>query len=293
MSRRKRCNLNLLQTGALILATLWCSGSARAADHFYALSDLTYDRSSKPVLINARVVDPKDFPAIFYSLANGHGCTSTLIGTRILLTAAHCVKDGGSIKIHKGVDNYEGTCTVAKAYATNHSADWALCVMAAEPPGMIHETLNTNSGALQLHMDILLSGFGCAEPDNPTSASAATYRIGPATISVLPTGNSNSLEMTGGAALCFGDSGGPAFIVRSEALTQDSSVSASGRLVVAANSRGNLIDSSVIASISTSQAQEFIRDWRDPAPADGNPRPGRGLKICGLDVDAESCRKPP
>src|SRR5690242_15713661 len=63
-----------------------------------SVEELTQDPAA-PKLGNGSVADPSDWPASFIAtIRMGNQdfyCTSTLIGSRTLLLAAHCVADGG------------------------------------------------------------------------------------------------------------------------------------------------------------------------------------------------------
>jgi len=180
-----------------------------------------------------------------------------------------------------------GECRQAKDYGTNPSADWALCALNGEPSGMIHETVNSNNNAVKKDMKILLSGFGCISPTGGNSDPV--YRVGTSSVAFAPSAETNDLETRGGAAVCFGDSGGPAFVVSPEAISNPGNEHVlTNRLLVSVNSRGTLIDVSVLASTSTPMAQAFFKWWTTDAAS-----PGSGLKICGFSIGALSCRELP
>jgi hypothetical protein len=276
-------------TALLVTHNLLCEGDERRT--FYALSDLTYDRSAKTVLINAYVANPKDFPSVFYSSTSGGPCTVALVGTNVLMTAAHCVNDGEVVRISasQGMYTYNGPCTRAPKYNSNPTNDWALCALDGEPSGVIHETVNSNNALVTSQTSLLLSGFGCAVAGSTSAGSGNVYRIGASTVAVLPSGNNDSLVMHGGAATCFGDSGGPAFVVSAATLVTPTVAGAvDKRLMVSVNSRGNIQDESVLASLSTPDGQAFLREWTDP-----DHGRGAGLRICGFSPGAQRCRKSP
>jgi Trypsin len=278
-----RFRVNPLVSAAIVALFSCASSAAESTKVFYAVSDLTYDSNSKPVLINARAANPGDFPATFYAFSSGGPCTSTLVGPRVLMTAAHCVTDGEVVAIAKGSDQFKGQCSRAKAYPQNPTADWALCALDGEPPGLLHETVNTNSGVLQKDLFILLSGFGCVSSSG-LGGSDGTYRIGTSKISLIPAGDNNDIQSTGGAAVCFGDSGGPAFIVSKAAIANPATTNVlAKRLLVSVNSRGNIRDTSFLASTSTPVAQAFLKEWTDNS----------GLKICGFSSGVTQCRELP
>src|SRR5690606_31297364 len=94
-------------------------------------------------LIGGTVADPNDWPASPW-VGN---CSSTLIGERVLLTAAHCVSNGGTKTFNIGSTRYTGTCTHHGSYRSNSTADWALCLLTTSVTGVPLETLATQEEA--------------------------------------------------------------------------------------------------------------------------------------------------
>jgi Trypsin len=238
---------------------------------FYAISDLPYNPEPELQVIKGRIGDPQDWPASFYSLADGGRCTSSLVGSRVLLTAAHCVGNGKDVRISKAGRTYRGTCTHAAEYATNRTADWALCELDLPVPGVPYETLNSEASRLVEGGEVLLTGFGCTRPGG-TGGNDGIYRIGESNIRRLPRGGDYDIITKGGAALCFGDSGGPAFVFLGGAKSQ--------RVLIAVNSRGNILDTSYLSSLTTEAARRFLSTWSQE----------HEVRICGLYEDAYGCR---
>lgn len=238
---------------------------------FLAIADLSYSLA-EPALIGARPADPKKFQASLYALSSEGACTSTLVGRGVLLTAAHCVADGGTIGITLRSTTWEGVCTHAPGYATNDTADWALCSIQAGGPTVPYERLSTDPKLLRLGDAIQLTGFGCTQQGGG-GGNDGIYRVGEAPVRRLPDGNDNDVITTAGTALCFGDSGGPAF--------RYTMPGDSRRTLVGVNSRGNIRDTSYLSSTSTKQAVDFFMTWANQ----------HNLKICGLHANAEGCHE--
>lgn len=219
-------------------------------------------------LIGGREVDKKDYPATVYSSQGNSRCTSTVIGKRTVLTAAHCVGNGGTLTFTdlQG-KKYTSKCTHSPDYRGNSTADWALCLM-TEDASMPAEVLNQDESLVKVGDEVLLSGYGCVRSGGG-GGNDGKLRAGEAKVTQVPSGRSNDIVTKASAALCYGDSGGPSFKVTGEK-----------RVVLAVNSRGNISTTSYLSSISTPSAKSFITKWADT----------NGQKICGVHMDAEGCR---
>lgn len=222
-----------------------------------------------PTLIGGQPANPADWPATFYSSQGNSRCTATLIGIRTLQIAAHCVGNGrtASFKTQNNVQ-YTSTCKHAPGYNGNSTADWALCLVNQDVQGVPAEVLNQDPSYVKVGDKVLLTGFGCTNPGGG-GGNDGTYRIGEATVQKVPSGSNNDIVTKGGAALCFGDSGGPAFKVEGQA-----------RKVISVNSRGDIRIMSYLSSVSTDEAKRFYASWSQE----------NVQKICGVHQDAPGCR---
>lgn len=220
-------------------------------------------------LIGGKPADPKEFPATVYSAQGNSRCTATIVGERVLLIAAHCVGNGRSAVFKASGVEYRSTCTHGPDYARNSTADWALCLIDQSVVNVPFEHVNQEADRLKVGDKLLLTGFGCTSPGGG-GGNDGTYRIGESTIRELPDGRSdNDIVTSGGAALCFGDSGGPAF-----------KVDGTQRWQVSVNSRGDIRTTSYLSALHTPQAKKFISSWSD----------AKKVKICGVHADATGCR---
>jgi hypothetical protein len=238
---------------------------------FNAVKDLAYPLVG-PSLMGARIADPKQFTASFYASSASGACTSAMVGLGVLLTAAHCVANNGTIKVRLGAQEWSGTCTHAPDYAANRTADWALCRLGGGGPTVPFEVVNKDAALLKKNDEIQLTGFGCTQPDG-SGGNDGIYRIGEAPVSRLPTaGTDHDIVTKAQVALCFGDSGGPAFRYTDPAKSR--------RVQVGVNSRGNIKDKSYLSSTSTAAAIHFFTSWAEKNNA----------AICGLHAAATGCR---
>lgn len=226
---------------------------------------------TEPALIGGRPADPQDWPASVYASMSGARCSATLVGPRVLFIAAHCVSDGGSASFSVGPNQYTSKCTHSSDYRRNNTADYALCVVDREVTGVAYENVATDPNIVKLGDEILLTGYGCIRAGGG-GGNDGVYRIGEAKVRGLPAGTSNDITAGSGAALCFGDSGGPAFKYTDTAKTK--------RVMISINSRGDIKSTSYLSAVFTQQGKRFISAWQAQNP----------YKICGVDKDAVGCR---
>lgn len=224
--------------------------------------------SPEPTLIKGTPADPSEWPASVYAQMGNSRCTATVVGESVLLIAAHCVSNGATASFSVGPHQYSSKCTHSPNYKGNATADWALCQVNGKVSGIKFEIVNTDPELYKVGDELLLTGYGCIRPGGG-GGNDGTYRIGKAKIKRLPSGNDNDIVTYQGAALCFGDSGGPAFFVKD-----------ADRFVVSVNSRGDISTTSYLVAVATNQFTTFSKDWLTKT----------GLKICGLSKDATNCR---
>lgn len=249
---------------------------------FYAVSELTKPPGAQPTLRNARLANPKDWPASFYSVHPGGSCTSTLVGPRALLTAAHCAPNNGTVTLQIAKKTYKGICTRSDLYSPDspdkRSADWAICLMESEVPVSQFETVNSDSARIKIKTQLLLTGFGCTQATG-TGGNDGNYRIGEASVTALPSGSNNDITTTGDVALCYGDSGGPAFVFLDAGKKRRLQVSVNSRIQVLDD--GKLGNNSYLSSLSTTPAQTFLNGWAAKNTAE----------VCGVNINTGRCRK--
>jgi hypothetical protein len=223
-----------------------------SAHEFYRVSDLSFDKDATPSLVGGVVpTDPKQWSSIFYSLVGQDFCTATLVGDKVLLTAAHCVQGASKIIIGKGKGANTGDCTASPEFAQDNTADWALCRMQNSFTGIRPEKIDPNLSAVFEEAELQLTGFGCMVASGP--GNSGTFSIGSATVVSTPNGT-NYIATYGAVAACYGDSGGPAF-VGSDTTKPET------RLLVSINSKGDSTHRTLLSSIGTHDALCFFQTW--------------------------------
>jgi hypothetical protein len=131
--------------------------------------------------------------------------------------------------------------------------------------GALYETLNTSSNVPKMNDSVTLLGFGCRQ-EGGGGPSGKLY-TGAARVSNF---SGIYIVTKGGAAVCFGDSGGGAYV----------QISNAQRRLIGVNSRGDISTTSYLTSVSPHSVVSFLLDWSDKNAA----------KICGLHNGADGCQ---
>jgi hypothetical protein len=182
--------------------------------------------------------------------------------------------NGGTVSFSAGANQYKASCSHHPEYRNgkgNATADWALCLVDRPVTGVPFEILGVNEvNALQISTTMTLSGYGCVNPGGG-GGNDGIFRVGQAKVTGLPSGKNYDIVTKGGAALCFGDSGGAAYYVFSDG----------ARSILGVNSRGNISTMSYLPAVYAKTFVSWAISWaKDSANA----------RICGLHSDALGCR---
>ena len=258
-----------------------CSNKVAVPDYPCLLEDepvqMSYLPSNETVqemiqdetLIGGVPADITLWPASVYSAnASGGACSSTLIGDRVLLSACHCMANGAVVSFSAGANKYTARCEHHSEYKGNKTADWALCLVDRPVTGVTYERLATQQ-SIRIGDKVRLSGYGCTRAGGG-GGNDGIFRIGIAEVSSIPSGKNYDVVTKGGAALCFGDSGGAAYAEYADG----------SREVFGVNSRGNIKNISYLPSVANPTMQAFAKDFASK----------HGVGICGLTPRAMACR---
>lgn len=215
------------------------------------------------VLINGIPVDPKEWPAVVRIFSGGASCTAAVVGPRKVLTAAHCAETGATVTF-KTVSgkSYSGVATRNPEYPTqdkDHAIVETSVDIDVKPVSIRTDRFETKG------MDVLLIGYGCIQ-EGGGGGNDGILRKGSSKVD-SGQGFDLVLKNPGGAALCYGDSGGPVFFQ-----------GPNGHVLIAVNSKGNIKDTSYVTRTTIPETNAWLKG-----------QPG----ICGASMDCGSTPVPP
>ena len=219
----------------------------------------------KPTLINGRPVDRRNWPEVIRITVGNGGCTATLVGPNCAITAAHCGRNGatGNLELFDG-QRIPFTVIQMPQYQNGAAHDLSLLKLTRNV-SVPFAAVGFGHTFVQ-GQEVLLAGYGCTQPGG-TGGNDGILRIGPSRIlGFSGTDVVSEWRERNGAALCFGDSGGPMF---------SSEASAGSRVLVAVNSKGNIRDTNYNMRLDLAEVRTFLTESASR----------EGLRIKGLNWD--------
>lgn len=255
--------------------------SAQEPEVMFDIPSETVPTNPDPEVINGKPAAASDWPATRKSgsrIENGKtvACTATIIGPRVILTAAHCVANGAMLSIETGQGRVSAQCERHPHYdPVVYSNDIALCSTKDEirlANGKLYERLNTSPSTPRRNSSVIVLGYGCTSP----SGSGSTNLVAGVTTAMRAT--NNGVILGKGSVLCEGDSGGAAYQLL------DSSLQPTPRVVIGVNSTRSVdYTHSTVTNVAAPDIATFIDDWAVR----------KGVTICGYGAPPALCQPAP
>ncbi len=229
------------------------------------LSQPGFGENSGAKLINGKPVTKGTFKEVIMTHWDGYSCSATIVGPRVVILAAHCSKPHDYISFNYNHKVYAAQFFMSSLYKPDDlEKDHDVAV------GIVDEVIEnvkpaTIGGKAWVGSDITLLGYGCLD------GSGAGGNDG-----ILRIGNSRITELSqyvmiskrdDGAVLCFGDSGGPTFLMEN-----------GKRLFLGNHAASNLRDTNFDTRADAKATHEFLADIAAQENVD----------ICGINVTCPS-----
>lgn len=211
-------------------------------------------------LINGTPVKEGTYKDVVSIRTGSSGCTATLVGPRVLVTAAHCGNSGATTTFEYEKVKYSAVLTRSPLYP-GKDHDVSLGLIEKEVAGL--KPRNISNVPLKVGDLLHLLGYGCVNPGGG-GGNDGILREGDTAVTAF-SGYDVVSKKAGGAALCFGDSGGPG-------MNKD------GKLVTV-NSKGNIQDTNYTAALYSKESFDFMSSFAT----------SKAVDICGVTKD---CNEP-
>lgn len=233
-------------------------------------------------IINGNPVKPGEYTEVVKIKTGNAGCSASLIGPKVLLTAAHCATNGATSEFKVGSESYTAKMARHPQYPVK-DVDICLGIVDREVTGI--KPVSIYDGDVKEGMTIKLFGYGCTQSGGG-GGSDGVLREGDTKITGF-TGFDIVSKMDGGAALCYGDSGGPVMIMETGKYRQ-----------AAVNSKGNIKDTNYTTNLVGAEPRQFLVQFAADNKVDicgiskdcsGGPAPDKfTLENVAVKVDVES-----
>jgi hypothetical protein len=236
----------------------------RMATLFLWLVSVVAFASPVGAIINGAPEDPSKWGSTFVLKTTAGTCTATLIGRRVIVTAAQCLGTEGNASIEWNNGAYVMTCQAHPKSSADQSLDVALCALDRDIVGT-PERININPDLLKPGVKLSLAGYGCRKPGGVDSA-VGNFSVGDARLLgfTQPVQEAQStFAIADGAAICLGDAGAGAYIYRD---------GSGERILAGVAARGDLARRSFIVPTSSRTFLAWATIWAAE----------NGVSICGV-----------
>jgi hypothetical protein len=209
----------------------------------------------KPRIINGQEVPAGQYKEVVALGPAGSDCTATIIGPRVILTSAHCVDEGSKVDFMANGSKYTATMYRSTIYP-GKDHDIAVGVTSAEITGVTPASIG---GVASKGLGVYLFGYGCTTPEGNRPN---VLRYGENEVIDFTNGGMDMVSRKpNGAAICFGDSGGPTMVKDDQK-----------HLVIGVNSKGNIQDTNMSTRTDINETKTFLQSIAS----------SKSVEICGV-----------
>lgn len=224
-------------------------------------------KDPEPTLINGEQLNKAEWPFTVRIQTGGAGCSATVIGPKVVITAAHCGANGATSTFKVGSKTYKGKVLRSALYP-NQDHDIAVILVDGTIAKEDVKVFAKVSNKIPAIGDkFYLAGYGCIRPGGG-GGNDGILRGGLATVTGF-SGYDIVSGKRGEAALCFGDSGGPMYVEKSTEAPE----------IIGVNSKGNIRDTNYNTNLASQASKQFFAKLIEQ----------HSVEICGINGTEKTC----